>query len=70
MAKYRNVTTDTLWVDLGDGRMPKVEPGDVIDIPDSDRYVQTGAYGETPIWEPIAPPAPLKKSASAAAPKE
>jgi hypothetical protein len=65
VAKYRNVSGETLWVDLGDGRVPKVEPGDVVELDDVNRYVQTGATGETPLWEAVAPPAPIKKSAPA-----
>jgi hypothetical protein len=63
--KYRNVSGETLWVDLGNGRFPKVEPGDILEIPASDRYVQTGEHGETPIWEAVAPPATTKKTAPA-----
>ena len=32
MPKFRSLATDTLWVDV-DGRLVKVEPGEVIDIP-------------------------------------
>jgi hypothetical protein len=70
VAKFRNISNDTLWVDLGNGQFPKVEPGEIVDIDDSVRYVQTGESGEVAIWERVAPPASVKKSAPAAASKE
>lgn len=66
MAKYRNITKTTLWVDLGNGQFPKVEPGEIVDIPDSDRYVQTGETGEDAMWEAVASASTAKKSATAA----
>lgn len=54
MAKYRNITEQTLWVDTGGSALSRVEPGDVADIPDH-LYVQTGATGEEPLWEPVRP---------------
>lgn len=65
MAKFRNISGEALWVDLGNGAMPKVEPGEVIDFPASDRYIQTGETGEIPLWEAVAPANPTKKSAPA-----
>ena len=32
MPKFRSLSNDTLWVDV-EGRLVKVEPGEVIDIP-------------------------------------
>ncbi len=65
MAKYRNVSGDTLWVDLGNGQFPKVGDGEIVDFPDNhDRYIQTGETGETPLWEAVAAPS-TKKSAPA-----
>jgi hypothetical protein len=63
--KYRNVSGETLWVDLGNGQFPKVEDGDIVEIPSDDRYVQTGETGEIPLWEPVAPAVSTKKSAPA-----
>lgn len=64
MPKYRNVSGDTLWVDLGNGQIPKVDDGEVVDIPESDRYVQTGEHGEAPLFELVST-TPAKKSAPA-----
>lgn len=65
MSKYRNISGETLWVDLGNGQFPKVEDGDIVDIPDDPtRYIQTGETGETPLWEAVAAPS-TKKSAPA-----
>ena len=65
MSKYRNISGETLWVDLGNGQVPRVEDGDIVDIPDDpNRYVQTGESGETPLWEAVAAPS-TKKSAPA-----
>lgn len=67
MAKYRNVSGTALTVDLGNGRFASVEAGDIVEIPDSDRYVQTGETGETPLFEAVTAPTTLtKKSATAA----
>lgn len=64
MPKYRNITPDTLWVDLG-GRFPKVGPGEICEFPDDyPCYVQTGETGEPPIWELVTAPT-TKKSAPA-----
>jgi len=65
--KYRNVSGETRWVDLGGGRFPKVADGDIADFPDDwPYYVQTGDTGERPLWElvTVATP-PTKKSAPA-----
>ena len=65
MSKDRNISGETLWVDLGNGQVPRVEDGDIVDIPDDpNRYVQTGESGETPLWEAVAAPS-TKKSAPA-----
>lgn len=55
MAKYRLLSDSGRHVDVG-GRTVWVEPGDVVDLPDDGRYVQTGATGETPLFEPVTPP--------------
>lgn len=65
MAKFRNISGETRWVDLGGGRFPKVEDGDIVDFPDDyPCYIQTGETGETALWEPVATPT-TKKSAPA-----
>lgn len=64
MAKYRNITPDTLWTDLG-VRIARTGPGEICEFPDDyPCYIQTGETGEPPIWEPVAT-TPIKKSASA-----
>lgn len=64
MAQYRNVSGDTLWVDLGSGRFPKVADGDLVEFPDDHpHYIQTGETGERPLWQLVTP---TKKSAPAA----
>ena len=60
MAKFRNITDTTLWVDTGGPALVKVEPGAVVDIPDT-LYVQTGETGEEPLWEPVVRAARPKK---------
>lgn len=52
MARYKSVADADLWVDIG-GRLRKVAPGEVVDIPDS-QYVQTGEHGEPPLFEKVA----------------
>ena len=64
MAKFRNISGEARWVDLGNGRLPKVEDGDVIDFPDEyPHYIQTGETGEPPLWEAVT--TTTKKSAPA-----
>lgn len=50
MPRYRNVSGAALYVDTGGG-WREVADGDVIDITATDRYVQTGETGETPLFE-------------------
>jgi len=59
MPKFRSLSNDTLWVDV-EGRLVKVEPGEVIDIPATQTtYMQVGDHGETALFESVA--APKKK---------
>lgn len=65
--QYRNISGETLWVDMGDGRLVKVGDGDLLTVPSDylgDHYMQTGDTGETPLWESAA--TTTKKSASTA----
>ncbi len=63
MPQYRNVSGDTLWVDLGNGQFPKVADGEIVTFPeDHPSYIQTGETGESPLWQLVAP---TKKSAKA-----
>lgn len=56
MPKFRSLATDTLWVDV-DGRLVKVEPGEVVDIPTTHTgYMQVGDHGETALFESVAVP--------------
>lgn len=73
-AEYRNVSGETLWVDLGTGRLEKVGDGDVVLVSAlflESHYMQTGATGESPLWSsstnPTTKPAAV---APAADPKE
>lgn len=52
MAKYRNITDDTLWVDVN-GNLVQVDPDHVIDIP-AGRYVQTGDQGEPALFSAVS----------------
>ncbi len=54
MPKYRLLSDEGRHVDVG-GRTVWVEPGDVVDIPDDGRYVQTGETGEVPLFEHVNP---------------
>jgi hypothetical protein len=62
MAKYRNITTDTLYAVTAGGYI-KCAPGEVIDGDDS-TYWQTGATGEDALWELVSATAKAKKSQS------
>lgn len=65
MAKYRNISGETRWVDLGNGQFPKVADGEIVDFPENyPCYIQTGETGEPPLWEPVTAPT-TKKSAPA-----
>ena len=53
MAKYRSLMDEAKFLDIN-GRIRMVEPGEVVDLPDtwlSGRYMQVGEYGEEPQWE-------------------
>lgn len=64
MAQYRNVSGDTRWVDLGNGRILKAADGELAEFPDDyPHYIQTGETGEQPLWQLVTP---TKKSAAAA----
>jgi hypothetical protein len=57
--EYRNVSGETLWVDLGTGRLEKVGDGDVVLVSESflaSHYMQTGETGETPLWSSSTTP--------------
>ena len=58
MAKYKSLATEALWVDVA-GRLTRVDPGDVIDIPDG-AYVQVGDHGEPALFEPVEVRTPTK----------
>lgn len=67
--KYRSLMDSTKWVEVN-GRPVKVEPGEVVDFPDSflaGRYMQVGEYGEVPQWELVEHP---KKDKAAKAESE
>lgn len=58
MAKYRSKWPDTRWVVTGPGGAPsRVEPGEVLDVPDGSPYDFDPEF-----WEPVA----TKKAATAA----
>lgn len=52
MALYRNISGTDRYVDAG-GRLVLVEDGAVVDIDDTDRYIQTGAEGEEALFERV-----------------
>ena len=69
MAKYRSLMSDVKFLDI-DGRIRMVEPGEVVDLPDTwldGRYMQVGEYGEEPQWELVDQP---KKDKAAKAESE
>jgi len=53
VAKYRFLGSAPAFVDTGGIATVLVKPGDVIDIDDRGRYVQTGKTGETPLFEAV-----------------
>jgi hypothetical protein len=53
VALYRNVSGVDRFVDAG-GRLVLVEDGAVVDIDDTNRYIQTGAEGEEALFERVA----------------
>lgn len=58
MAKYRSLMDEAKFLDIN-GRIRMVEPGEVVDLPDtwlSGRYMQVGEYGEEPQWELVDTP--------------
>ena len=72
--EYRNVSGETLWIDLGTGRLEKVGAGDVVQVAASflaSHYMQTGETGETPLWSSSTTPTTKPAADSPAAdPKE
>lgn len=62
MAKYRNITDDTLLVVVGGG-LVKVEPDAVIDLPDESAQATAENGHPAPVWAKVTTP---KKSAPAA----
>jgi hypothetical protein len=55
VAKYRSLMDDKKFLEI-DGRILAVEPGEVVDLPDTwlvGRYMQVGEYGEEPQWEAV-----------------
>lgn len=72
MPTYRNITEETLFVDLGRGSLVRVDAGEVLvasDAEDAARYFQTGDTGESPLWEPVTT-SKTKKAAPDAAESE
>ncbi len=65
MALYRSLAAEPLWWDLGDAGLRRVDPGEVLDVPDTwPGYLQTGLLGETPLLEPLDPPAPRRRTST------
>ncbi len=58
MAKYRSLWPETRWVDVGVGGPRRVEPGDVLDVPDACDYDFPDEF-----WGPVT----TNKKAAAAA---
>lgn len=66
MREFRNISGQTLFVDLGGSRSVEVEPDAVVQTSDDDeRYWQTGETGEPAIWEVV-----VKKSSKTPAKNE
>ncbi len=62
MPKFRSLAKDALWVDV-EGRLVKVEPGEVIDIPATQQtYMQVGDHGEPALFESVAAPKKNKEN--------
>ena len=57
MPKYRSLREEPVWVDVGVGSLRRVDPGDVLDVPDSCAYDFPSES-----WDPIT----VKKAAAAA----
>lgn len=69
MAKYRNITHETLAVDLGQFGLVTVEPEGVFEVSASyPNYIQTGETGEPALFELVD--TTTKKAAAAPAKKE
>ena len=56
MPKYRNVSGVDRFQDVPGRGLVLVEADAIVDIPDSDRYVQVGDQGEPPLWELVESP--------------
>ncbi len=61
MAKYRSKWAETRWVDVGVGGPRRVEPGEVLEVPDQCPYDFPDEF-----WEPVN----THKKAAPAADKE
>jgi len=61
VAEYRYLGKTPAFVDVGGIATVLVKPGDVVNIDDRDRYVQTGATGETPLFEAVVAKKSTKK---------
>jgi hypothetical protein len=65
--QFRNVSGETLWVDLGTGSLTQIEDGALLTVSAEIAkayYFQTGATGEVPLWaDPSTTPS--KKTAAA-----
>jgi hypothetical protein len=60
--RYRNISGQDLHVQVPGHGLVGVRDGEVIDIPDiPNLYVQTGATGETPLFEAISTGKPTKE---------
>jgi len=72
MAQYRNVTDDDLWVATPDG-LVKVESDAILTVSDdyaATVYFQTGATGETPLFESVVTSTAKKTTTTQTAPAE
>ncbi len=56
MPKFRSRHAETVWVDVGVGPLRRVDPGDVLDVPDTCTYDFPDA-----VWDAVT----TKKSAAA-----
>jgi len=54
--KFRSRHPEPVWVDVGVGSLRRVDPGDVLDVPDTCDYHFPDA-----VWEPVT----TKKAAAA-----
>lgn len=55
MAKYRNITGQELWVQVGP-QLRKIPPAGIFDDEDCGQYFQTGDTGEIPLFERVGKP--------------